>query len=451
MAFPGDFIWGAAASAYQIEGAACEDGRGPSIWDMFCRRPGAVRQGENGDRACDHYRRYEEDVALMRELGLRAYRFSIAWPRVLPHGRGTVNQAGLDFYDRLIDALLRAGITPFATLHHWDYPLKLYEAGGWLKRESSDWFADYAAAVVKRLSDRVRHWFTFNEPQIFVGMGYQHGTHAPGDRLAFTEVLAIAHNVLLAHGKAVQTIRNLSTAVPSVGYAVAANEVAVPASDGDDDVRAAREAFFSIVKTDCRNSTWWIDPAVFGRYPEDGIERFASSVPAMNSGDMSIIRQPLDFLGINVYSGRFYRAGSNGSPEAVGPPPGQVYTASGWPVVPSSLYWAPKYYCDRYKLPVIISENGMAGNDMVDSDGGVHDPERIDFLRAYLRELRRACAEGIDVRGYFLWSLLDNFEWAEGYSQRFGLVYVDYPSGKRVVKDSARWYKHVIASNGSVL
>jgi len=451
MAFPGDFIWGAAASAYQIEGAACEDGRGPSIWDIFCRKPGAVRQGESGDRACDHYRRYEEDVALMRELGIRAYRFSIAWPRVLPQGRGTVNQAGLDFYDRLIDVLLRANVTPFATLHHWDYPLKLYEAGGWLKRESSDWFADYAAAVVKRLSDRVRHWFTFNEPQIFVGMGYQHGTHAPGDRLAFTEVLAIAHNVLLAHGKAVQTIRNLSTTAPSVGYAVAANEVAVPASDGDDDVRAAREAFFSIVKTDCRNSTWWIDPAVFGRYPEDGVMLFDSAMPSVGSSDMSIIRQPLDFLGINVYSGRFYRAGSNGSPEAVGPPPGQVYTASGWPVVPSSLYWAPKYYCDRYKLPVIISENGMAGNDMVDSDGGVHDPERIDFLRAYLRELRRACAEGIDVRGYFLWSLLDNFEWAEGYSQRFGLVYVDYPSGKRVVKDSARWYKHVIASNGSVL
>jgi len=451
MVFPGDFIWGAAASAYQIEGAACEDGRGPSIWDIFCRKPGAVRQGESGDRACDHYRRYEEDVALMRELGIRAYRFSIAWPRVLPQGRGTVNQAGLDFYDRLIDVLLRANVTPFATLHHWDYPLKLYEAGGWLKRESSDWFADYAAAVVKRLSDRVRHWFTFNEPQIFVGMGYQHGTHAPGDRLAFTEVLAIAHNVLLAHGKAVQTIRNLSTTAPSVGYAVAANEVAVPASDGEDDVRAAREAFFSIVKTDCRNSTWWIDPIVFGRYPEDGVERFARSMPSVGSNDMSTICQPLDFLGINVYFGRRYRACKNGSPEAVAFPTGQLYTASGWPVVPSSLYWAPKYYCDRYKLPVIISENGMAGNDMVDSDGGVHDLERIDFIRAYLRELRRACAEGIDVRGYFLWSLLDNFEWAEGYSQRFGLVYVDYPSGKRVVKDSARWYKDVIASNGSVL
>lgn len=273
----------------------------------------------------------------------------------------------------------------------------------------------------------------------------------PGDQLAFTEVLAIAHNVLLAHGKAVQTIRNLSTTAPSVGYAVAANEVAVPASDGDDDVRAAREAFFSIVKTDCRNSTWWIDPVVFGRYPEDGIECFARSMPSVGSNDMSIICQPLDFLGINVYFGKYYRAGRNGSPEEVAPPPGQLCTASGWPIVPESLYWAPKFYGERYKLPLFISENGMARKDLLDNDGGVHDPERIHFLRGYLRELRRACAEGIDVRGYFLWSILDNFEWAAGYSQRFGIVYVDYPTGKRILKDSARWYKEVIASKGAVL
>jgi beta-glucosidase len=451
MTFPKDFIWGAASSAYQIEGAAHEDGRGPSIWDMFCRKPGAVHQGENGDRTCDHYHRYDEDVSLMQNLGIRAYRFSIAWPRVMPRGKGAVNSAGLDFYDRLTDRLLGAGITPFATLYHWDYPLALYEEGGWLRRDSADWFADYVAAVVSRLSDRIRHWFTFNEPQIFVGMGYQQGIHAPGDRLAFAEVLTIAHNVLLAHGRAVQTIHSCSQTVPRIGYAVAAGEVAVPASDGAEDIRAAREAFFSIASEDCCNATWWLDPPVFGRYPEDGTGLFARSMPTIEGHDMSAICQPLDFLGINVYSGRRYRAGRNGSPEVIAPPPGQLYTASGWPIVPEALYWAPKLFGERYKLPLLVSENGMARNEAVDSDGAVHDPERIHFLRGYLRELKRACAEGIDVRGYFLWSIMDNFEWAAGYSQRFGILYVDYPTGKRIVKDSARWYKEVISENGSVL
>jgi beta-glucosidase len=451
MTFPQHFIWGAASSAYQIEGAAYEDGRGLSIWDMFCRKPGAVHQGESGDSACDHYHRYGEDVSLMQDLGIRSYRFSIAWPRVMPRGSGAVNRAGLDFYDRLTDRLLGAGITPFATLYHWDYPLTLHEAGGWLRRESPDWFADYAAAVVSRLSDRVRHWFTFNEPQIFVGMGYQQGAHAPGDRLSFPEILAIAHNVLLAHGRGAQAIRGCSKTAAHIGCAVAAGEVAVPASDRDEDVRAAREAFFSITRADCCNAAWWLDPLVFGRYPEDGVERFAQSMPSINGNDMSAICQPLDFLGINVYSGTYYHAGKNGAPEMLGPSPGRLCTASGWPIVPEALYWAPKLFSQRYKLPVIISENGMARNDAVSSDGRVHDPERINFLRGYLRELRRACAEGIDVRGYFLWSIMDNFEWAAGYSQRFGIVYVDYPTGRRIVKDSALWYKDVIASNGSAL
>ena len=450
MTFPQDFIWGAASSAYQIEGAAHEDGRGPSIWDRFCRKPGAVHRGESGDRACDHYHRYADDIALMQEIGIKAYRFSIAWPRVIPPGKDTVNRAGLDFYDRLTDRLLRAGITPFATLYHWDYPLKLHEAGGWLRRESPDWFADYVEAVVGRLSDRVRNWFTLNEPQIFVGMGYQQGIHAPGDRLTFPEVLTIAHNVLRAHGKAVQAIRGCSKTESRVGYAVAANEVAVPASDRDEDIRAARKAFSSITRQDCDNVTWWLDPVVFGRYPEDGVERFAQSMPSTDGNDMSAICQPLDFLGINVYFGKPYRAGENGLPEAVELPPGTISTASGWPVVPEALYWAPKFFSERYKLPLIIAENGMARDDFVSDDGGVHDPERIHFLRGYLKALRRACAEGIDVRGYFLWSILDNFEWAAGYSQRFGIVYVDYPTGRRIVKDSAHWYKEVIASNGLV-
>ena len=304
--------------------------------------------------------------------------------------------------------------------------------------------------MVGRLSDRVRNWFTLNEPQIFVGMGYQQGIHAPGDRLAFPEVLTIAHNVLRAHGKAVQAIRGCSKTESRVGYAVAANEVAVPASDRDEDIRAARKAFSSITRQDCDNVTWWLDPVVFGRYPEDGVERFAQSMPSTDGNDMSAICQPLDFLGINVYFGKPYRAGENGLPEAVELPPGTISTASGWPVVPEALYWAPKFFSERYKLPLIITENGMARDDFVSDDGGVHDPERIHFLRGYLKALRRACAEGIDVRGYFLWSILDNFEWAAGYSQRFGIVYVDYPTGRRIVKDSAHWYKEVIASNGLV-
>ena len=451
MTFPQGFVWGGATSAYQIEGAAYEDGRGPSIWDVFCRKPGAVLQGESGDRACDHYHRYKEDVALMKNLGLKAYRFSIAWPRVLPRGRGATNQAGLDFYDRLTDEVLSSGITPYVTLYHWDYPLRLYEEGGWFKRESSDWFAEYAAVVVDRLSDRVRHWLTFNEPQVFVGMGYQEGYHAPGERLEFPAVLSIAHNVLLAHGKAVRTIRNRSKTKSSIGYAVAPHEVPVPASASDDDIQAARKVFSAVTKKDCLNNTWWTDPVVFGRYPEEGVKLFAKALPSMGSNDMSIICQPLDFLGLNVYFGRKYCAGSNGAPEPVPFEPGQAYTLCHWPVVPESLYWATQYYCERYKLPVIISENGMAGSDALSRDGGVHDPERIDFLKGYLRELKRACADGIDVRGYFLWSILDNFEWAAGYSQRFGIVYVDYQTQKRIVKDSARWYKEVIASNGAVL
>ncbi len=451
MRFPKDFIWGGATSAYQIEGAAGEGGRGPSIWDMFCRKPGAVLQGETGDRACDHYHRYREDVALMKSLGLKAYRFSISWPRILPRGRGPTNHAGLDFYDRLTDELLRSGITPYATLYHWDYPLSLYEEGGWLKQESPDWFADYAAVVVARLSDRVRHWLTFNEPQIFVGMGYQEGSHAPGDRLAFNLVLTIAHHVLLAHGKAVQTIRSCSKTEPCIGFAVAPNEVPIPASTRDDDIQAARQVFLAVSKKDCLNTTWWTDPVVFGRYPEEGIKRFSQALPSIGSNDMSTICQPLDFLGLNVYYGRKFCAGRDGSPTVVPFEAGQAYTSCHWPVVPASLYWAAKFYWERYKLPVVISENGMAGSDALSDDGRVHDSERIDFLTGYLRELRRSLADGIDVRGYFLWSVMDNFEWSAGYSQRFGMVYVDYPTQKRIVKDSGRWYKEVIASNGEFI
>jgi beta-glucosidase len=449
MAFPKDFIWGAATSAYQIEGAAHDDGRGPSIWDLFSRKAGAVWQGASGDVACDHYHRYREDISLMKGLGLQAYRFSISWPRVLPQGTGPVNKQGLDFYDRLVDRLLSAGITPYVTLFHWDYPQALHEQGGWLSRDSSDWFAEYAAVVVSRLSDRVQNWFTVNEPQIFVGCGYQNGSHAPGERLDFPQVLAIAHNVLLAHGKAVQTIRSRARVKPCVGYALSVNPVAVPATDSADDIQAAGQAFFANTKQSCMNNSWWTDPVVFGRYPEDGLKLFENALPLVGDSDMKTISQPLDFLGLNVYFGELYCAGANGAPMVVPFAPGLARTSFSWPIVPESLYWAAKFYYERYALPIIIAENGMSNRDSLSSDNAVHDPQRIDFLHRYLRELKRTCADAIDVRGYFLWSFMDNFEWAAGYRERFGIVYVDYPTQKRILKDSALWYREVITANGA--
>jgi len=449
--FPHGFAWGAATSAYQIEGAAATDGRGPSIWDMFCRRPGAVWQRQHGDTACDHYHRYRGDISLMQALGLQAYRFSIAWPRVLPEGRGAVNSAGLDFYDRLVDELLQARITPYATLYHWDYPLALHQQGGWLQPESSDWFARYAATVVDRLSDRVRHWLTLNEPQIFVGKGYQEGCHAPGERLPFAQVLTVGHHVLLAHGKAVQAIRSRARRPAVVGCALAPDRVAVPASEAPQDIQAARQVFLGITRRDCYNTTWWADPLAAGSYPRDGLRLFGEDVPAMGSDDLQVICQPLDFIGLNVYAGERYCAGPDGSPERIAPEPGSPMTSMGWPVVPESVYWATRFVSERYGLPILICENGMANPDWVSLDGAVHDAQRIDFLHRYLRELHRACAEGLAVQAYFLWSLLDNFEWAAGYGQRFGIVYVDFASQRRVLKDSARWYQALIATNGAKL
>ncbi len=451
MVFPDNFIWGAATSAYQVEGAAGAEGRGPSIWDEFCRRPGAIDGGITGETACDHYHRFGIDVDLMRDLGLQAYRFSIAWPRVLPHGRGRVNAAGLDFYDRLTDRLLAGGIIPLATLYHWDYPLALHRLGGWLHPESPDWFARYAEAVAARLSDRISRWITFNEPQIFVGLGYQEGSHAPGERLGRPQVLQIGHNVLLAHGKAVQALRSRAKSKPVIGYAPAVSPVAVPAAETGMDIQAARQAFFAPDRPFSMNNSWWADPVVFGRYPEDGLRLFAGDMPRISEGDLATIHQPLDFLGLNVYFGELYRAGPDGLPEKVPSQADQERSSFGWPVMPASLYWAAKFYSERYRLPLVISENGMALADEVSPDGRVHDPRRSAFLKAYLPQLQRACNDGIDVRGYFVWSLLDNFEWSAGYSQRFGIVHVDFATQERIIKDSGLWYKKMIAAKGSIL
>jgi len=450
MGFPKDFVWGAATASYQVEGAAYDDGRGMSVWDMMCRKPDAIWRGQSGEVACDHYHRYKEDVALMKKIGLTGYRFSISWPRVIPEGTGAVNDKGMDFYDKLIDELLAAGITPYITLFHWDYPYELYCRGGWLNPDSPAWFAEYAEAVVKRLSDRVRHWITQNEPQCFIGLGHLSGVHAPGDKLGIREVLRAAHHSLLAHGKAVQTIRANSRTEPKVGYAPV-GFVSIPATDSPEDIEAARASTFASTATDERSNTWWTDPVFRGHYPEDGLQLYGDDAPKVRDGDMETICQPLDFYGVNIYHGSCVKAGADGKAEPVPFAPGHPMTLMKWFVTPSALYWGPKFFFERYGRPILITENGMSQPDWVSLDGKVHDPQRIDYLNRYLLELRRACDDGVDVLGYMQWSIMDNFEWAEGYRQRFGLIYVDYPTQKRILKDSAYWYGEVIASNGETL
>ena len=450
MSFPKDFVWGAAAASYQVEGGAYEDGKGLSVWDMFCRQPGKIWEGNTGDVACDHYHRYQEDARLMGEIGLKAYRLSISWPRVIPEGVGAVNEKGLAFYDRLIDALLENGVQPWVTLFHWDYPYTLYCRGGWLNRESSDWFAEYTRVIVDRLSDRVSNWMTLNEPQIFIGLGHHSGQHAPGLQLGFSDVLLAAHNALLAHGKAVQVLRAQAKTEPVIGV-VPVGVTRIPATDSPADIEAARARMFSIWSKNCWNNTWFADPMVLGKYPEDGMKLFEGEMPEVPDGDMKTICQPLDFYGTNIYSGQVIRSTGDGGSRSVKSSDGPPLTTMEWQVIPEALYWGPRFLWERYKLPIVIAENGMANCDWIHLDGKVHDPQRIDFLTRYLSELKRAIDDGMVAKGYFLWSITDNFEWAQGYKQRFGLVYVDYPTQKRILKDSAYWYKDVIAANGDIL
>ena len=455
--FPENFTWGVAAAAYQIEGAANEDGKGPSVWDSFCRQEGKVLDGHTGDVACDHYHRYQEDVGIMRDLGVDAYRFSVSWPRVIPSGTGTVSKQGLDFYDRLVDELLNAGIQPWTTLFHWDYPHALFCRGGWLNRDSADWFADYARVVVERLSDRVRHWITLNEPQCFIGFGHATGTNAPGLKLGHADCLRAGHHVLLAHGKAVQVLRAHAVTPATVGWAPV-GIVSMPCRDAaSGDIKAARQAMYSVAGGDASSmamppnlwsNTWWGDPVVLGQYPDDGIAAAGAAMPEITAGDMETISQPIDFYGANIYSGSFYREGDDGRPVRVPHPPHTALSAFKWPVVPESLRWGPRFLHERYQLPIVVTENGISLSDWVSLDGKVHDPQRIDFLQRYLRALRQGMTEGADVRGYFHWSILDNFEWAEGYKQRFGLVHVDYETQRRTWKDSAYWFRDVISSCG---
>mgnify|MGYP005857343119 CR=1 FL=1 len=441
MIFPQDFSWGVATAAYQIEGAVQAGNRGASIWDRFCERPGAVVDGSSGAVACDHYHRCEQDIQLMQSIGCQAYRFSIAWPRVQPSGKGQPNPEGLAFYDRLVDLLLSAGMTPFATLYHWDLPQALQD----------DRFAEYTAIMVSCLSDRVVHWITLNEPQCFIGLGYHTGQHAPGMQLGWEQTLLAAHHSLLAHGKAAQAARAAAVKPVKLGIAMVGS-VTCPMTEDKATIEAAKEAAFASNGNDLWNNAWFADPIFLGHYPEDGSAIFKEVMPETSEYDLSLISQPLDFYGANIYRGDFIRINETGASERVPLPYGYARSAYPyWAVTPEALYWGPLFYYERYKTPIYITENGFSSTDWVALDGKVHDPQRVDFTARYLQALLRAIHEGCDVRGYFHWTLLDNFEWGEGFNQRFGLIHVDFNTQARTLKDSAIWYRSLIKTNGAIL
>ena len=449
MGFAKDFVWGAATSSYQIEGTGRDSGKGQNIWDVFTKEPGRVYEGHTGDIACDHYHRFRENVAYMKELGLKGYRFSIDWSRVLPEGTGKVNEKGIDFYNALIDELLEQGIEPYITLYHWELPYEIYKRGGWMNPEIVEWFGQYARLVAERFSDRVKYFFTLNEPQCFVGLGFLQGCHAPGVKAPLRDTFEMAHNALKAHGRAVQMLRAYGKQNVQIGYAPTSG-MCYPEKETPKDIEAARKALFALpddLSNWTWNVSWWSDPVILGKYPEEGMKKYEKYLPVITDEDMKLISQPIDFYGQNIYNGRCIRMGTDGRPEEVRRPAGFPKTATNWPVTPEALYWGPKFLYERYRKPIYITENGMACHDTVSQDGKVHDPNRIDFLARYLKNLKRA-AEEIDIRGYFQWSLMDNFEWDKGYAERFGIIYVDFETQERIWKDSAYWYRDLIHRNG---
>ena len=442
--FPPDFLWGAATSAYQIEGGARADGRGDSIWDAFCRVPSAVLDGETGDVACDHYHRWPDDVRLMARLGLKAYRFSVAWPRVLPEGASRINPAGLDFYDRLVDALLAAGVRPFVTLYHWDLPTALQDRGGWPNPESVGWFAEYTDAVSRRLGDRVRDWITHNEPWVAAVLGYGTGVHAPGLR-DLASALRAAHHLLLSHGEAIPILRRNS---PGARVGIVLNLSPVyPVSETEADRAAAR-------RKDGFLNRWFLDVLYRGAYPYDMLAYYHEQWPSFldfPAAELTRIAAPTDFLGVNYYTRQVVRhdpQGVEAQAQAVRVE-GAEYTHNDWEVHPAGLAeLLLRLHRDYAPAALYVTENGASFPDWPGADGKVNDERRVAYLRAHLVEAHRAIRAGVPLRGYFVWSLLDNFEWAMGYSQRFGLVYVDYPTQRRMVKASGHWYADVIRANG---
>jgi beta-glucosidase len=435
-----EFRWGVATAAFQIEGSA--ETRGASIWDAFCREPGKVANGDTGDVACDHYRRYTEDLDLMAALGVQGYRFSIAWPRVLPDGAGKPSRAGLDFYRRLVAGLRERGIEPVATLYHWDLPQRLEDEGGWRSRSTAFRFADYAALVFEALGDGVDRWITQNEPWVSAFLGHAFGTKAPGTR-DWRAALAASHHLLLSHGLAVRAFREVGPREGSIGIALNLTPV-YPASESDEDAKAA-------FRSDAFHNRWFLDPVFRGRYPDDGVaelERLAGApFAAVEAGDLELIASPTDFLGVNYYSRTRVRADARAPFRAASAAPELPTTDMGWEVAPDALYDLLVRLRDDYgPLPLLITENGAAYDDPVPTDGVVDDPQREAFLRSHIEALERAVRAGVRVDGYYAWSLLDNFEWEHGYGKRFGLVYVDYATQRRIPKRSALWYRAFISA-----
>lgn len=448
--FKKDFIWGTATSSYQIEGAAYEDGKGLNMWDTFCKEPGRIFENHTGDQACDHYHLYKEDFKLMAELGIKHYRFSFSWARLIPDGIGAVNPKGIQFYSDLIDEMLKNGITPYATLFHWDYPYELYKRGGWMNPDSPKWFAEYTKVIAENFGDRIKMFFTINEPQIFIGKGYVEAEMTPGMKYSLRDTLQMAHNVLLSHGHSVQILRSI---VPDckVGFAPTGNFYH-PETNSPEDIEAAKIATFDITPENWHMSVaWWSDPIMLGKYPEKAVQEFGENMPKIGPKDMELICQPLDFYGTNLYLSFQVKADDQKGYVIVEHEVGHSKTGIGWPVTPDGLYYATKFVYERYQTPIFISENGFSAHDCISLDGKVHDPNRIDFLNRYLLALGKSVQEGADIAAYFHWSFMDNFEWASGYGERFGLVYVDYKTMQRIPKDSAYWYKDMLEQNGQSL
>ena len=443
FSFPDGFLWGAATSAYQVEGSPLADGAGPSIWHRFTRTPWLVPSGDNGDVACDHYRRYEEDVQLMRGLGLNAYRFSISWSRVMPEGRGRINEKGLDFYRRLVDALLENGIRPNVTLYHWDLPEALDNLGGWLNRDVASWFADYARVMFAALDDRVPMWATLNEPWVVTDGGYLHGALAPGHRNLFEAPIA-SHHLLLSHAAALEAYR--AEGKHEIGLVVNL-EPKYPASDRPEDLDATCRA-------DAYMNRQYLDPVFHGRYPDEMRQIFGEAWPEFTPEDLARIRQPIDFLGVNYYTRNVSRFDATALPVQAAPvrQKRHAYTETNWEVYPpgltDTLVWVKEKYGD---IPLYITENGAAFYDPPTADGEVQDPLRVEYFRTHLRAAREAIDRGVDLRGYFAWSLLDNLEWSLGFAKRFGIIHVDFETLKRTPKASSRFYAEVIRTNGGNL
>lgn len=438
MGFSRDFMWGAASAAYQVEGAYLEDGKGAGVWDALSA--GHVAHGENGNKACDHYHHYKEDVAIMKQLGLKSYRFSVSWPRVMPE-EGVINQKGISFYQDLVRELRQAGIEPLCTIFHWNLPMWIQEKGGLACVHFPTYYEAYVKVVVEALSDQVQYWMTLNEPQIFVGCGYLAGAMPPYVSGLPNELLGvISRNVMLAHGKGVLAIREYAKQAPKVGMAPTGSCI-TPVSDSQEDIEAARAATYPEDDNVFGNG-WWADPIVLGTVPKPLRH-------ILSQEDIELIHQPLDFYAFNIYNSNNYSDipgeemnGSGNIPVGIG------RTAMGWPITPECIYWACRFHYERYGLPLLISENGMANGDFIMRDGKVHDPQRIDYIYRYLANLKKAVEEGIPVIGYQYWSIMDNFEWANGYDKRFGLVYIDYETQKRTIKDSGYAYAEIIAANG---